>query len=1004
MKNDSSEDQIFAWFDLSFSIDDQTQWIRQYLQFDRIQRTLTFYSNDNIRMMKQAPIVDLNSEMISLSSSATSSSSSSSLCTSTQSQMSQSTTTRSTGNVLKSSHVLQSLSEFVSPSFTKSKYSSSPSNDDKNATLTPMNNSSIHHASFADSVSDRHSPSTSTTTTTTTTINPRQSKTKFSSFFGRSSTNSKTSQIPPSPNVHFDPLKRTKSVTKLERQKRLQQTTTNTNFPQSSPSLQNIPSSRSRSHESLFVVNGGLFLGPLANNSSMSPQLLLDQCHIRRLHPSIFQNTDEHFTSFQYVEIREKNEKKAFYLRSKPSAIDCSTFLHHLRQTSFETMTMIRGLRTDNSLDIWILEAKGLPTKKKYYVKIFLDDDIYGKTTSKERREILFWGENFTFKDLPEGCLKLRCKIFRENERRKAKQNNGNENDLIGFVDIPLNSISGNQFIEQWYPLQIPSGKEKSQRSQDGPFNIRIKSKYQPIDILPIESYARLEDYIRRDYLRLIRILEPHISLRDKDEIATSLTRIAQSLAFSTSFLVDIVQAEIQSTPDNTLTFRGNSIATKSMEAYMKLIGETYLRETLTRFVTDIVSPKTSNEVELEVDPGRVSNLQHLERNQLTLRLLCERIWNEIQQSHLTFPQELKCIFAKLRRLSSSDETMFNLISGSVFLRFLCPAILSPNLFGLTQEYPNEKSSRKLTLIAKTLQTLANFSKFGPKESYMKFMNDFVGKESDNMRRFLANISTIDENSDEFRLFQRNSFDEKCDIDLGREYSILHSTLAELFEQIDLNIRRSLNDFEFVLNELTNLKSFYSSSSNSSLKSPDEKVFRGNLNKENLRQPLSFTNPLFHDENLDSSSSSSSERDEDQQKSLYFVNNLCLETSSSTSRQSLVQQQPLFVLNNGYLTRSTQSLVSSPTNSNSNSTTNRFPPTSTFFCLKTTENPRRQSIVSNQILPPKMGLKALSHSTSNKDLLLSQRSPMLNLYHEEKFRRIECEKQAERLCSHETVV
>jgi hypothetical protein len=49
------------------------------------------------------------------------------------------------------------------------------------------------------------------------------------------------------------------------------------------------------------------------------------------------------------------------------------------------------------------------------------------------------------------------------------------------------------------------------------------------------------------------------------------------------------------------------------------------------------------------------------------------------------FSRELKCIFWKLRQLSSSDETMFNLISGSVFLRFLCPAILSPNLFGLTQ-------------------------------------------------------------------------------------------------------------------------------------------------------------------------------------------------------------------------------------------------------------------------------------------------------------------------------
>ena len=49
------------------------------------------------------------------------------------------------------------------------------------------------------------------------------------------------------------------------------------------------------------------------------------------------------------------------------------------------------------------------------------------------------------------------------------------------------------------------------------------------------------------------------------------------------------------------------------------------------------------------------------------------------------FSRELKVIFSKLRQLSSSDETMFNLISGSVFLRFLCPAILSPNLFGLTQ-------------------------------------------------------------------------------------------------------------------------------------------------------------------------------------------------------------------------------------------------------------------------------------------------------------------------------
>ncbi|CAF3987551.1 unnamed protein product, partial [Rotaria sp. Silwood1] len=528
MKNDSTE-KFYAWFDVSNNLDDERSWIRKYVEFDRTKRILTLYSNDGMHTKKQAPIVDLNSEMISLSSSATSSSSSSSLCTS--SILTNNNGGRSTVNVRRPSYMLQSLSEYMSPSLSKAFFSSSTTNDDKTATLTPLNNNPIQSntvrlASFTDSLSDRLSTITTTTN--------RQSKTKFSYFFGRSSTNNKSNtnqqQSLPSPNINIDSLKRTKSVTKLERQKRLQQSLLNSNNQQTSPSLHNIPANRSRSHESLFVLNGGPGNGPLGSISTTIPsQLILDNCHIRRLHSSILQPTiydthDEQLSSYQCIQIRNKNEKKNYYLRSKQYSNDNSLLINNLRQTSLETITNLCGLRTDNSLDIWILEAKGLPVKKKYYVKIFLDDDIYGKTTSKERREILFWGENFTFKDITEGCSILRCKIYREIERRKQKQINGNDIDLIGYVDIPLSTITGNQFIEQWYPLQIPSGlpvtgKDKSQRLQDGSFNIRIKAKYQAIEILPIESYLHLQEYIRRDYLRLIRILEPHISLRDKDEI-----------------------------------------------------------------------------------------------------------------------------------------------------------------------------------------------------------------------------------------------------------------------------------------------------------------------------------------------------------------------------------------------------------------------------------------------------------------------------------------------------
>lgn len=111
--------------------------------------------------MKQAPIVDLNSEMISLSSSATSSSSTSSLCASSIStnnhQQQQNSNGRSSVNVLRPSYMLQSLSEYMSPSLSKAFFSSSSTttttNDEKTATLTPLNNNpiqsnNVRHASF----------------------------------------------------------------------------------------------------------------------------------------------------------------------------------------------------------------------------------------------------------------------------------------------------------------------------------------------------------------------------------------------------------------------------------------------------------------------------------------------------------------------------------------------------------------------------------------------------------------------------------------------------------------------------------------------------------------------------------------------------------------------------------------------------------------------------------------------------------------------------------------
>ena len=86
---------------------------------------------------------------------------------------------------------------------------------------------------------------------------------------------------------------------------------------------------------------------------------------------------------------------------------------------------------------------------------------------------------------------------------------------------------------------------------------------------------------------------------------------------------------------DEHLTFRGNSIATKAMEAYMKLVGEKYLKDTLEDFVrTMMTSPD-----DCEVDPAKVKDAQILNCQQKNLDMYCNMAWVKIINSYCYFPK-----------------------------------------------------------------------------------------------------------------------------------------------------------------------------------------------------------------------------------------------------------------------------------------------------------------------------------------------------------------------------
>jgi hypothetical protein len=288
---------------------------------------------------------------------------------------------------------------------------------------------------------------------------------------------------------------------------------------------------------------------------------------------------------------------------------------------------------------------------------------------------------------------------------------------------------------------------------------IRLKLDLIRSYVMEFSYYQTLLEHLRKENYKALIVLGKVSNSRE--EAAKCLIRIENENYLT--FVKSVVWQEIQASDSVATLFRANSMATKALDVYMKHVGGDYLRNTLedvlkcvilfkkpfeldpTRMVTEKsekVEGRKRREASEIIDNPETNAANLIEMN----AVVTERIFKSAQQ----IPWQLKQLFQMIQttvkeKFPDNENVKYTAVSGFIFLRFFAPAVLGPSLFGLKVGIQDQVSSRKLLLIAKTLQNLSNLVEFGQKEPFMEPMNVFIKSKIEEMKKFIDKISTCTE-------------------------------------------------------------------------------------------------------------------------------------------------------------------------------------------------------------------------------------------------------------------
>jgi Ras GTPase-activating-like protein IQGAP2/3 len=296
-----------------------------------------------------------------------------------------------------------------------------------------------------------------------------------------------------------------------------------------------------------------------------------------------------------------------------------------------------------------------------------------------------------------------------------------------------------------------------------------------------------------------------------------------------------VLQAEFDEATGLGSLLRANTALTRMMSTYTRRgPGQQYLKQTLTNVLKYVTEQK---DMCMEINPIKVYEAYIIDYETTTgrpfelnrkptpeeaaanpqvqaiigprLRALEEMsttFLNAILNSTDLVPYGIRWICKQIRELTkakfptSTRAQTCSLIGGFFLLRFINPAIVTPQAFMLVDSKLSVNTRRNLTLLAKILQNLANNVQFGGvKEFFMEPLNPFLERSRDRLNDFLETLTRVDNLSEHLMLDKYLALGKTTDtiinISLNEMYfvhSLLQTHLEVLAPEKDSPLRQIL--------------------------------------------------------------------------------------------------------------------------------------------------------------------------------------------------------------------